>query len=767
MTSVSTSLVDQQLGGWQEVPGVAPLQLVMKGTDAFLAAMHRAGLNYSGPIIADGKIHRINVEEDKERNSWYLLHHDPPSAGTFGCWKRGIKERWCDHSSPLSEAAWGQVRICWEEAESKHKREQEKLQANARKKAGEVYKRSKPAQDHLYLIEKQVRAHGDLRQHEDQLILPLRDVSGTLHSLQFIAPETGFPQNWNKKFLFGGRVKGCFFIVSDRPDGPLVICEGYATGASLHEATGFAVLCAMSCGNLQDVATSTRRNCPEREIVVAADNDAWTDGNPGVSEATKAARAIGAKLVVPTFKDHSMKPTDFNDLARLEGLEELRRQITFNALQAEQHNSTPQPFVAYYDCGHKDYWVPDLDGGWIKVSETSFKRVLRSRGLSTRTAEGANVSPVEKALIDVQRTSAVIYAGPLAGYPAGIVKLYGNRILVTSGPSLIKPQPGAFPRLTKLLDNLFLDPVKDQRDYVLGWLKVALESLRDSRIRRPGQALAIAGPRDCGKSLFQSLITKLLGGRAAKAYRYMSDRTEFNGELVGAEHLIIDDDIASRDIRARRSFGARLKEITVNPVLSCHAKYQQAISVQLFWRLTVTLNDDPEELMILPPMDRSLIDKIMLLRANKHEMPMPTYTNEEREEFWCTLVKELPAFAWHLEHWNIPEELRSERFGVMHYHHPDLLEVLTAMSPETELLNIIDAECFSQSPSLDWSGTAESLKTKLFNSASGHAAKRLLDWPNATGSYLGRLAKSQPSRVIPDRTSNTRAWLIRPPCMTA
>ena len=74
-----------------------------------------------------------------------------------------------------------------------------------------------------------------------------------------------------------------------------MICEGYATGASIHEATGHAVICAMNSGNLSEVAKAARELWPQREIIVAADDDQFTDGNPGLTKATAAARSIGAR----------------------------------------------------------------------------------------------------------------------------------------------------------------------------------------------------------------------------------------------------------------------------------------------------------------------------------------------------------------------------------------------------------------------------------------------------------------------------------------
>jgi len=80
-------------------------------------------------------------------------------------------------------------------------------------------------------------------------------------------------------------VSGTFFTVSNKPDGALLIAEGYATAATVHQATGFATVAAMNCGNLFAVAKAQREKFPDREIIIAADNDQATAGNPGLSKA--------------------------------------------------------------------------------------------------------------------------------------------------------------------------------------------------------------------------------------------------------------------------------------------------------------------------------------------------------------------------------------------------------------------------------------------------------------------------------------------------
>ena len=299
--------------------------------DSFRTAMRAAGLDYAGPITADGALHRFKAEGDKDRNSWFVMHAGPPAAGAFGCHKRGFKENWHNGSKcEMSQTAWDTVCRRLREAEAAREASEAQRQAKACDTAAWILGRAKPATaDHAYLVAKAVKPTGPLIEYRGNLALPLHDAAGTLHSLQFISPDGA------KKFLTGGRVAGCFYSLADKPDGPLVICEGFATAASIAEATGFAVVAATSCGNLAAVAAALRAKWPTRELILAADNDAWTDGNPGLTKGTAAAKAVGARLAVPTFPDTESKPTDFNDMARTEGRAEVRRQIEAAAAPKE------------------------------------------------------------------------------------------------------------------------------------------------------------------------------------------------------------------------------------------------------------------------------------------------------------------------------------------------------------------------------------------------------------------------------------------------
>lgn len=193
-----------------------------------------------------------------------------------------------------------------------------------------VWEAATPSESHPYTERKKIpplcARIGSWPGHpeKDVLILPVRS-GKTIHSLQAIFPDG------QRRFLSGGAVKGNYMLIN--PDSlsmdTIVICEGYATGVSIYQATKYPVIVAFSASNLFHVAQKARKLSPQSNIIIAADNDQWTDGNPGLTEAKKSGREVNARVVWPEFTTYpdDMKPTDFNDLYTLESLESVAETI--------------------------------------------------------------------------------------------------------------------------------------------------------------------------------------------------------------------------------------------------------------------------------------------------------------------------------------------------------------------------------------------------------------------------------------------------------
>ena len=208
-----------------------------------------------------------------------------------------------------------------------------KHEAGARK-ATDIYSKAvKPDGIHAYLHVKGIKPDAQLRVYQGDLsingmacagalIVPLRDGTKNLTTLQFIS-ESG-----EKRFLPDGRKQGCYSSLGGTPDTVLLISEGYATGASLHQATGYPVAIAFDAGNLEAVGKALRDKLPGICLVFCADNDRFKEAaNTGIEKATQAAQVVSGRVAIPVFKTENNKATDFNDLHQIEGLEAVKAQI--------------------------------------------------------------------------------------------------------------------------------------------------------------------------------------------------------------------------------------------------------------------------------------------------------------------------------------------------------------------------------------------------------------------------------------------------------
>ncbi|WP_175983812.1 DUF927 domain-containing protein [Burkholderia vietnamiensis] len=214
-------------------------------------------------------------------------------------------------------------------------------QAEAATKARDLWEKAGAVHaDHAYVCSKKIRPYG-AKQLRDQLVVKLQDIDGVHHSSQYIQPGGG------KSFQTGGRVSSCFVTVTAgaQPSAaaPLLIAEGYATACTLHEATGYPVAAAMNAGNLMSVAKAWRDRYPELAIIVCADDDTETPGNPGMAKATAAARAIDGALAVPVFgTERPAGMSDFNDLHCLKGLGAVQQCIAAATDQRHVADATPE-----------------------------------------------------------------------------------------------------------------------------------------------------------------------------------------------------------------------------------------------------------------------------------------------------------------------------------------------------------------------------------------------------------------------------------------
>lgn len=275
--------------------------------NAFFNHAANAGVIFTNrPLVADGVLHRVHIDGDKRgtKNGAYILHADGNSSGWFQHFNTGISGKWTlsGKREPMTKAMLEQIKADRERRQV----EQRDRHNDAADKGRFIWSNSilvKDQSQHPYLIKKNVQPYGVRLYRGDALVIPIYDENKALINLQTIQPDG------MKRFLSGGRKKGCFAVIGKpSADGLIQIAEGWATGASLHESTGHFTVVALDAGNLELVALVFRRLYPNSRIVICGDNDPV-----GVKAAIAAAVAVGGKYLLPATVGH-----DWNDELNME-----------------------------------------------------------------------------------------------------------------------------------------------------------------------------------------------------------------------------------------------------------------------------------------------------------------------------------------------------------------------------------------------------------------------------------------------------------------
>ncbi len=329
--------------------------------EQFRDAMLENGITPPENIISDGEFHRFSTNGKPNGGAgWYVFNEGNMPTGSFGDDRTGVKVKsW--------RANLGRALSATEKSDFKRKQEtliaeraakKQRLHAMAKERANRIMGVVTLANDdHPYLVKKHVGAHGialwddpfvSIVYHKETgqpnlqllsrdgktqlrfgidldgktleevcqawkslLVIPMFDHSGEVQSLQFIS------KNGDKKFLYGGKMQGCYFPLGDLKNAEIImIAEGYATAATVHEITGHPVVVAYNAGNLLAVAKSIRAQHPNATIYLCADDDYKTKGNPGITKAIEAAEMVGGGVIIPEFaEDRPDGATDFNDMA--------------------------------------------------------------------------------------------------------------------------------------------------------------------------------------------------------------------------------------------------------------------------------------------------------------------------------------------------------------------------------------------------------------------------------------------------------------------
>ena len=600
-------------------------------------------------------------------------------------------------------------------------------------------------------------ADGTIRAYVVRFDLP--DGSKDVRPLRFLPPDNQppdllNPRHWRWKGWTAPEEVPLFnlHLLARRPNDPVLIVEGEKTAVAASKLFPSHVVLTWQGGSKR-----VGRAAIDPLLTRATPIVLWPDADkPGrdamvyLKARLPAARLVHLPDSLPEGWDLADPiPADVSIQGLLDAAGDPPRPVP-----AEPQAASPNPLDdLHYDPNSGQWWTRNAWGDYAQINGERVRTLFTESGVSP-TKDQTGASDVDRELLRRTRDTRIRYAGSVAGHQAGLY----DKVLVTDSVAPLPAVPGDSARLQTYLHNL-LDQNDDQYWRLIFWLALRRQAVLTGTWRA-SQALALVGPAACGKSFVQAqVITKLLGGRIAKPYRYMSGATEFNGDLFASEHLCISDEAPGRDIHSRRSLGSHIKSMLFDIDQSCHPKNRQAITLRPIWAMSISLNDEPENLQVLPPLDPSLMDKLIILRCVRHPLPWPGPEIEVLREIIDT---ELSQFAHYLDGLTVPEHLVEPRCGLKAYQHPAILEELMQLSPEHQLIGLIDTAIF-ENEFLTWRGTAADLETLLRDSKYSREADRLFRFNTACGVYLARLHEQDPERFKRTKSKNKIRWAITPP----
>lgn len=542
-------------------------------------------------VQLDGKMHRFD-RGGKKKNAWLIgwQHHltktgEPFTVAEFGDWVTGETHQF-KTQRPYSKEDKYVIEKRLKETAEKAEKERLLIQKEVARDAIDAWETFRPDGTHAYLEKKQLSGNGLYGARVSvsdgfALAVPMRDSGGVLWGYQKINNDG------SKYFMPGQRILGCYHTIGEideKKDDTIYICEGFATGATVAAATQKPVVCAFNTANLEPVCKVIRAKYPDAGIIVCGDDDRFQDDgkNPGREKAENAARAVLGTTVFPEFKSLKEKPTDFNDLHVLEGIESVKSQIV--GVETEKHFIVSLGYdkEAYYYISNinrqiqalgagshnasglcriqpKRYWealYPGFKGGvrWADAASDLMEQCHRRGIFRPERLRGPGV------WIDDSRV--VYHMGDRIHYLGEEHDLHKNKLrskfiyeLDEAARVKVHPMPLNIVQCQDLLDASALVKWKRPEHQMLfaGWLAIA--PVCGALPWRPH--IWLTGPSGSGKSyLMQSMIYPLLSGLS---HYFQGNTTEagIRQKSGNSTKPIIFDEFETNDERS----GDRVKMI--------------------------------------------------------------------------------------------------------------------------------------------------------------------------------------------------------------
>ena len=353
----------------------------------------------------------------------------------------------------------------------------------------------------------------------------------------------------------------------------------------------------------------------------------------------------------------------------------------------------------------KNYFVQDGSGGFFINTKDECLLDLQCRhDLSARPARHENVSEVKRALFQINTAKRVEAGLPFCFTKSPIVKHENRTYFNTARVTPLSPidrdvTHEDFPVIWDWMNHM----LGSQIDHEIDWLSFAYQNALAGTPKR-GHAHFLVGPPNCGKTLYNTQVLGQLFGGGIKASEYLTGKSDWTDHLFEYGAWLVDDEAPSASPAMHTAFTAKLKEHIANDSFLIHGKFKK--SGRVFWRgrISCTLNDDPVSMRLMPDLDMSIKDKLMVFKCNDGY----NFGGDVKG----IIKKELPAFAQYLANYEIPDERKDVRFGVKAFINEDLEERARADSRYSHIIELI-AIFRHQLKGDPWDGTCSDLMMAL------------------------------------------------------
>lgn len=574
--------------------------MTWRNYDSALQQLLGAGLEVPAGLELDRIVHcRVPGDRGAEKKGWYILHElattsgDTLLVGAYGNWREGtdangkpLSHRIELKGVALSGDEKAAVRARIKEDRARADRLLERKRERAAEEARAMWVRLLPTGACDYLTRKGVGAHGVRFSERGNLAIPLQDTNGNLHGLQIIYgdPATKTKKGRDKDFWPAGLAKRGHFHLLGTPQWVVLVCEGYATGASLFEATGLPVAVAFDAGNLLPVAQALARRYRTARILVCADDDylgrcqacgestpvavsecehcgqAHGKHNTGATAAQNAALAVHGAHVLPQFAARAGKKlTDYNDLALADGVHVVRTQIEakLDALRWNPRGAGRAPGEE----GEGGGFAFDLDkllGGFTLIygTETVFDGARR-RVIGLGPLRAAAGKSLVRMWLEHPSRRTVVPEDVVFDPTAPTDGSDGRCNLWAGWPTV--PRSGSCERHLELLEYLCSNEDKPREvfQFILKWLAYPIQN--------PGSKMASAilmhGPEGSGKNSFFGAVRRIYG-QYGGIFSQVELESQFNGWASGKLFMIGNEVVTRAELYHQQG---RIKNMITEP----------------------------------------------------------------------------------------------------------------------------------------------------------------------------------------------------------